>query len=312
MQNRTYFKLGLFVIAGFSLLMLGLIFLGLGNIFKKKQQLETYLEESVQGLTLGSPVKYKGVLIGSVKEISFVRNTYELRTDQARKQFSQYLLIRMELPDGFGMANADNFQGSMRQLANEGLRVKLAAQGLTGQAYLEVDFMDPQKFPPLAVPWQPANPYLPAAPSTIAQISSAVGDLVNQLDQTDIARMMQNLDRLLVVSADAVEGARVPQIQAEFLVMLKEIRQTNQYLQTIVKDPALQATPAKLNTSLDHLNRTAQRLDRIVAGNQEGLDESIQNFRAASRELRAMTENARRYPSYVFFGEAPRSAATGK
>ena len=47
-----------------------LIAFGAGQFFKTETLAETYFNESVQGLNIGSEVKYKGVKIGAVKSIT--------------------------------------------------------------------------------------------------------------------------------------------------------------------------------------------------------------------------------------------------
>lgn len=308
MQKAGYFKLGIFVIAAFSLGLIGLTVLGAGNLFQKSLYMETYFEESVQGLAIGSPVKYRGVKIGTVQTIDFVRNHYDLKSRTNRRQFGRHLLIRVNLPDGFGMTEGDHFKSDMQRMSEEGLRIRLAAQGLTGQAYLEVDFLDPTRFPALDVPWQPENVYLPAAPSKIAQLSLAVESFIEKLDQTEVQNIAHNLDRLLLVSANAIEDAEVPRMRNEFLLMLREIRQTNLQIQKVVGDPAFQNSPRELEKSLISMNRAMRRIDGVVAGNQDQINETIENMRTASRDLKEVTENAKRYPSYIFFGEPPRKS----
>ena len=60
---------GLFVVIGFSLAVVAVIWLGMANYFEKGQYYVAYFDESVQGLDKDSPVKYRGVTIGSVNSI---------------------------------------------------------------------------------------------------------------------------------------------------------------------------------------------------------------------------------------------------
>ena len=53
MSKLGYFKIGLFVISAILIGISGVIALGLGSIFQKKNLAETYIEESVQGLDVG-------------------------------------------------------------------------------------------------------------------------------------------------------------------------------------------------------------------------------------------------------------------
>ena len=64
MNKLSYFKIGLFVISATVLAVIGIIVLGVGSVFQRAALVETYIEESVQGLDIGSPMKFRGVLVG--------------------------------------------------------------------------------------------------------------------------------------------------------------------------------------------------------------------------------------------------------
>src|ERR1700680_4443063 len=76
--QANFFKLGLFVIGATVVLVLLLLILGSGRWFQSKVAIETYLNESAQGLEVGSKVKYRGVVVGEVTKIGFTYTKYQL------------------------------------------------------------------------------------------------------------------------------------------------------------------------------------------------------------------------------------------
>ena len=66
----NHWKLGLFVVAGVGLFLALLGGLGARGLRKETVTYTTYFDESVQGLDVGSPVKFRGVTIGNVAEES--------------------------------------------------------------------------------------------------------------------------------------------------------------------------------------------------------------------------------------------------
>ena len=54
--------------------------------------METYLNESVQGLEIGSKVQYRGVVVGEVRKIGFTYNKYEL--DKPMSERLRYVMSR--------------------------------------------------------------------------------------------------------------------------------------------------------------------------------------------------------------------------
>ena len=69
MNDQTQkFRIGLFVLGGVAVLAM-LFFFGLSNLFTHRAKVQSFFSESVQGLTVGSAVKYRGVPIGTVTRI---------------------------------------------------------------------------------------------------------------------------------------------------------------------------------------------------------------------------------------------------
>ena len=79
-QKANYFKLGLFVIAAIVAGIAVLIIIGTGRWLERRITIETYFKESVQGLDVGSKLKYRGVTIGEVTKISFTYTSLPARS----------------------------------------------------------------------------------------------------------------------------------------------------------------------------------------------------------------------------------------
>ena len=84
-QKANYFKLGLFVIGAVVAGVAVLLIIGTGRWLKPRAVMETYFNESVQGLDIGSKMKYRGVVIGEVTRISFTYVKYELDKPMAQR-----------------------------------------------------------------------------------------------------------------------------------------------------------------------------------------------------------------------------------
>ena len=63
-SEARYFKLGAFVLVAVGIAVAAIVVLGAGTLFQKRFTVETYMDESIQGLDVGAPVKYRGVRIG--------------------------------------------------------------------------------------------------------------------------------------------------------------------------------------------------------------------------------------------------------
>jgi len=86
------FKLGLFVLAGIALSILAILAFGARTHFQKRTNMETYIDDEVQGLSVGSPVELRGVPVGKVTRINFTWNAYP-------ETNSNYVLVEFEVRD---------------------------------------------------------------------------------------------------------------------------------------------------------------------------------------------------------------------
>src|SRR3569833_740606 len=152
-QRANYFMLGLCVIGSIVAGVAVLLIIGTGSWFTPRVKMETYFNESVQGLDIGYKMKYSGVVIGEVTRISFSYVKYEL--DKPMGDRKRYVLVEAQLEPRLvgGKASADIAGHEPTGLEVErGLRVRLAPQGITGTNYLEVDYLDPGT-PVLPIDW---------------------------------------------------------------------------------------------------------------------------------------------------------------
>lgn len=304
--TSNYYKVGVFVLAAMILFVGFIIVLGAGALFRKNVLMETYLDESVQGLDVGSPVKHRGVKIGSVDHISFVQNEYPMEVESEEySQYGRYVLVKMSIPGILKAIPIKEIDRSIQKMIRDGLRVRLASQGLTGTAYLEVDYLSPEKNPPLPISWKPKHHYIPSAPSTISRFSASLGNFLDKLDQADINKILSSLDLLVNTLQKEVEKAKIGDLTSEAKILLSELRQTNKELKQIIASPEFQNLPKKLDSSIHQMQQTAKRLDSILASNQNEISTVIENLRLASQDLKDVTSNAKKYPSMILFGEPP-------
>jgi paraquat-inducible protein B len=342
--QANFFKLGLFVIGATIVMILLLLILGSGRWFQSKVTIETYLNESAQGLEVGSKVKYRGVVVGEVTKIGFTYTKYQL--DKPMQDRLRYVMIEALLLPRLigGRASGDITRvDTARMEVEKGLRVRLAPQGITGTNYLEIDYVDPKTNPELPVPWEPDNLYIPSAQSTVTQFVAAASDIVSRLQHLDLEGTLTNLNRLLITTnnrIEAVDTAKISQettrvldkvdklpleqIGKDSAALVAELRVTNQRLAAVLDDPATKRLPADADAaavalkkaledpnvakSLAHLQSTLARLDRVTGGEETDLRRTLENLRQITDNLRDLTENAKRYPSQLILGAPPAPA----
>lgn len=320
-SKANYFKLGLFVIAGVVLSLITLLMLGVGSRLEKPLLVETYLDQSVQGLEVGSKVKYRGVELGTVHYIGFARDRYEV--GKPPEEQKGYILIEVAVSDAMLEASGrEEFLKQLRADVNRGLRFRLNALGITGLSYLELDYVNPYRYPSLDVGWTPENFYIPSAPGTLTKLLSSVEQVFRKLEEVDVAQVLTNLNRVLTSAEAEVRAANIAQISAQATNLLLELRRSNESLQAVLNNPKWQALPASAVSAIDEVRAKVEsldlqgivaRLDRVLvtaegflAGKETDLAVTLGNLRALSENLRALSEAARMQPSSLLLGAPPK------
>lgn len=304
MNEARYFRVGVFVLTGIALAVATILVVGSGRIFARSVVMETTFDESVQGLDVGGPVKLRGVKLGSVRWIGFVGDRYPAVRQDPRE--ARRVLVRMELDVAPEIGHAQRVR-ELEGLVKRGMRLRLAPLGITGVSFLEADFVDPVRFPPPAISWEPEVLYVPSAPSTISQITSAAERLMTRIDRLDVEGLLTNLDRLLVTVNGAVETADVDSVQKSVSALLAELRGTIESLRATIQEARVPAVSEDVRGTLREASGTLVRLQVLLDRGGEDLTATLENLRAATRNLRDLSETARSYPSFLLFGTPPPS-----
>ena len=311
--RANYFKIGIFVISAAVIAIIAIVALGVGTFFQKKIMMETYIDGSVQGLDVGSPVKFRGVKFGDVEEIIFVHQEYKLDpTSEEFIKYGQYVLVKVGIEPGRDITEEERRQ-FVEKMIERGLRVRLASQGITGVAYLEVDYLDPEKYPPLEITWEPKTYYIPSVPSTITQFAESMEKILEKVEQIDFHGITGGIEETLKEMKESIDDLNIKNISKLVESLLTEVRETNKKIKPLITDASetMDSVSGELPEILVQLKQTLRRFNNIVSGEEENIEVSTENLRLITGNLRELTESARRYPSQLIFGDPPPRSKPG-
>jgi paraquat-inducible protein B len=306
-QEARYYRVGLFVFVGIALLVGAVLLLGGGNAFKKTVTLETSFQESVEGLDVGSPVKMRGVKIGSVKEIALARDLYRM-PDGARLPEEHVIdvVVRFEVaPTPNMVVMAPDADEMLAAWIDRGFRLRLTAAGITGVVYLEADFFDPKKNPVKRPPWVPENPYIPAASSAIKAFTSAAERVLERIEKVDVEGVLTRLDTLLATMNDAAGKVDIEAIQQRTLALLDDLQAVSKEVRLELQQVDTGEVSGALVDTLNKLSLTLLDLQRILQTQGGQIGGTLDNVRVMSENLRDLSETLRSYPSLLLLGEPP-------
>jgi len=335
-QQAHYFKIGLFVVAATALAVIGIIVLGAGKWLEKSAMVETYFFESVQGLEIGAPVRLRGVRVGRVESIRLAKEEYGLIFDPKTDSFPfrGLVVVRMSVrPSIAANLKEEDEAVLMKQAVDGGFRFRLASQGITGVLYIESDFLDPERYPPIEIAWTPKTPYIPSAPSTITELGADLRSITRKLEQVDIDKIAKNVDTMIVSVTRLVNDVQGEQLGAEAKQVMGELRGAVQEARRMLGSPDLNKTLNDSSVAMADIRRTAadlshtakdvrqamtqlpeitgrlntslRRIDALLASKGETIDDLLENLRSVTEELNYLTKAVEHYPSQVLFGEPP-------
>jgi len=197
----NYFNIGIFILTGISLIIAALLIFGSNKLFQRTVYIETYFEESVQGISEGYPVKYRGLQIGYVKKIAFSNEIYKNAppSTTANQKYSRSIYVLLAITSKlFTNLSETELNDLLTKEVTSGLRVKIMPQGITGTTYIELNYIDPKNSPIPKLYWEPKNFYMPSSPGILTQISDSAQSLLNQLKDVDFKKLFENISSVMV------------------------------------------------------------------------------------------------------------------
>jgi phospholipid/cholesterol/gamma-HCH transport system substrate-binding protein len=295
----SHWKLGLFVVVSI-LTMVGAVFwLGARGFHRDSVAVVTYFDESVQGLDVGSPNKFRGVTIGTVSDITLAPDR---RNVQVTSEIYVDALTRL------GLAVPKRGEQSI----DPSLRVQLASAGITGVRFLQTDFFDPHRFPPPPLPFPPPWNYIPSAPSTLKSLEDAAVELTDKLPElidraedalADFHQTLGSVDRLAIGLA-ANDGS--------LNRLLIQFRSAAARVEVALNDAKVGATTASLRDTSGTVGQAASSVGTAassvgtaannVTDVREELQASLIAFREALDSVRVLADALGRDPSVVLRG----------
>jgi len=189
-QNKSYKLVGLFVIVGFVIFG-SIIFHYASKKFStdEKRYVVMYFEESIQGLSVGSPVVFKGVEVGKVAKIRLLTNlkdgTFKMPVFISFKENKSFQIGRDEVSG----------EDVLHTLVNKGLRARLiSANYLTGQLMIELD-MEPNT--PAVFRGTGEHMEIPTEISSFGMISKDLQEIPFRENMTQLGNLLKELDENL-------------------------------------------------------------------------------------------------------------------
>ncbi|MBA5726238.1 MlaD family protein [Bombella favorum] len=309
-------QIGLFVVLGGVLLLFIIMAFGHLRLFSKTRDVALVFQNSISGLSVGAPVNFRGVKVGSVKSIT-------LHVDPQDRKAYIPVIITLETEQVHVVEDHDKGkQINLQGMVDDGLRAGLNLQSLvTGQSNIELDF---DKSVPATL--HPRITSLPEIPVRL----SAMEKLKNTLEQIPIKDISQHADTALL-SITALSDNLHQDLPSLIASMKKTSDQSQETIQTAtetIRDlrTHLDVTLEKMNKLLDTGNSqlemrgkdihktlasataTLEALQDILSArsvDRANLDAALRDIAATASSLRGFASDVERNPQLLLMGRRP-------
>lgn len=250
--------IGAFVSAILILLLAMVAFLGKNSLFTASERYILFFDQSINGLVLGSPVKFRGVPIGRVERVM-------IRSEGQRADSSAIpVVIRLNgarLQQDFGLGHGEFASEELIQLVDRGLVAQLHLESfITGQLFVELSFE-----PDRQSGWQPhllqnaVISEIPTLSSSFDEITGEIAQLISEFSKIDVARLNGNVNAVLEHLATVLADVDADELTES----LRALRQAA---------VSIEATAASLNLDHGALAGLASGLNQQVGQSLAGLD----------------------------------------
>jgi paraquat-inducible protein B len=162
---------------------------------------ETYCDKPVSGLSVGSPVNFRGVKVGEVKEISFVGSKYRIKS---YGRLHIYVLMSINRKD-LRLNDSEDVARVLDDLVARCLRATVSASGITGLSRIECNIHRDMPSP-MKISWTPEHYYIPSTASLLESFSDSATKVMNQINKMDLTTAWSNISQSISSFASAAEG----------------------------------------------------------------------------------------------------------
>lgn len=261
----------MFVMAASIIAVAAVMVFGAAKFFSRTENFISFFSESVNGLDVGAPLKYKGVKIGKVEGI-FISSSKNIKESSVSVVYSIDIdQLRRKTGTDF-----KDYSDWMDEQIAEGLRAKLNYQSIvTGMLYIELDFIA-DKGEKYDLKYGGTRfKEIPAAKSGLSELAKGFEKTMADVAKIDFAGIGQNVhsaivkvnEKLDAIDAKAISDNAVSALKGvDDLVCNRDVAEAIKKLDVLLSDSdaLVNDARAELKNFSSSGASLAARLDEVL------------------------------------------------
>jgi len=315
-KQANRMMIGGFVVLAVIIMAASLVVFGSGKFFQKTNKYILYFNESVKGLSVGAPVLFQGVQVGSVTSITLQADFVTMKTQTP-------VFIEIE-PDRWKVrAGKRNYREIGDKLIEMGLRGQLIMQSfITGQLMIELDFYPKSTLcyaPPEVDKEYKDYIVIPTCASTGERLAKALGDMDLKAIEQNLNSSLAGIDRLvsnpdlaasLRTLNDTLKDARklLAKVDHQIDPMSDDLKKTVKAFGKLVDnvDGRVGGLTTNFDKTMSGFDNTMSAVRGILSENSPlvvDLENALQEISAMSRSIRQLSNYLDQHPEALIRGK---------
>ena len=263
METRSNYVLVGAVVIALTIALFGFVLYLAKFSGSDKKEFDIFYRQSISGLAIGSPVQFKGVPVGQIREIALLPRS----PDAVR--------VRIEIK-----SDTPILQGTAAAIEGVGFtgvsQIQLTGAMAGAPPITEIGPFGKPVIPPRAGALGQLLASAPELLNNVSALTASLNELLNAGNRKSLGNILGNADRLTGSLAD-----RGPEIAATLVETRATLKQATEAAAALTKltghaDTILTANAAPLMRDLaataTRANATLAKLDTVVASAQPGID----------------------------------------
>jgi ABC-type transporter Mla subunit MlaD len=152
-----------------------------------------------------------------------------------------------------------------------------------------MDYLEPERNPPLEIDWQPVYPYIPSTRSRITQLSEAVERILNNIGDINISQLSEGIEKSLTAMTKIADSANLERIGVQANALLSEVRETNRQINALVGNPDLKAALADASAVAGRARQLVERAEKPVSQMLADLPQASESLNRFAKRLDAVS-----------------------
>ncbi len=267
MFDEDRFKIGLFVITGTTLFFISLFVLGLRESFVEHIRMYSLFDESIQGLEVGSPVKYKGVTIGSVSEIKIMKE-------------SQLVDICFEInPTTIDYDSSKDKNHKFIDELTHNLNCQLQLSGITGMKFVQFDNFTDENPNYISEISRSDRIYIPSRRSNLDSTLVTVQEALAKISKIDFDGLSDALHTTVTRINRILDAPKIKKSLDGIGEIVKNTQSITDKLNQKVDKVDVVTIEKELIASLKKIQSASQTIEQKLGGiNTKGLSDDAQKL----------------------------------